>query len=93
VTAQRERCGGIDGHVIGVADAKYGEELMAVVRLRNGAPELTVELLRVFCAGQIATFKVPRYLWIVDEFPMTATGKVRKVELRQRVLDYLRERG
>lgn len=80
----------VDGHVIGVPDAKYGEELMAVVKLRDGAPELTIERLREFCTGRIARFKIPRYLWIVDDFPMTVTGKVRKVEMRQNAIEYLR---
>jgi fatty-acyl-CoA synthase len=80
----------VDGHVIGVPDEKYGEELMAVVVLREGAPELTIEALREFCAGRIARFKIPRYVWIVDEFPMTVTGKVRKIEMRQRAIEYLR---
>ncbi|HWF27940.1 MAG TPA: AMP-binding protein [Mycobacterium sp.] len=80
----------VDGHVIGVPDEKYGEELMAVVVLRDGAPELTIEGLREFCTGRIARFKIPRYLWIVDEFPMTVTGKVRKIEMRQRAIEYLR---
>jgi fatty-acyl-CoA synthase len=83
----------VDGHVIGVPDARYGEELMAVVMLREGAPELTIEGLREFCAGRIAHFKIPRYLWIVDEFPMTVTGKVRKTEMRQRAIERLRGRG
>jgi fatty-acyl-CoA synthase len=83
----------VDGHVIGVPDARYGEELMAVVKLRDGASELTIEGLREFCTGQIARFKIPRYLWIVDEFPMTVTGKVRKVEMRQRAIEYLGGRG
>jgi fatty-acyl-CoA synthase len=80
----------VDGHVIGVPDEKYGEELMAVVTLREGAPELTIEGLREFCTGRIARFKIPRYLWIVDEFPMTVTGKVRKTEMRQRAIEYIR---
>jgi len=80
----------VDGHVIGVPDARYGEELMAVVKLRDGASELTIEGLREFCTGQIARFKIPRYLWIVDDFPMTVTGKVRKVEMRQHAIEYLR---
>ena len=80
----------LDGHVIGVPDEKYGEELMAVVKLRDGAPPLTVEGLRDFCTGRIARFKIPRYLWIVDEFPMTVTGKVRKVEMRQLAIEHLR---
>jgi fatty-acyl-CoA synthase len=80
----------VDGHVIGVPDDKYGEELMVVVMLREGAPELTIDRLREFCTGRIARFKIPRYLWIVDEFPMTVTGKVRKIEMRQRAIEYLR---
>ena len=80
----------VDGHVIGVPDAKYGEELMAVIKLRDGTPGLTIEQLREFCEGKIAGFKIPRYLWIVDEFPMTVTGKVRKVEIRQQAIEHLR---
>jgi fatty-acyl-CoA synthase len=80
----------VDGHVIGVPDDRYGEELMAVVKLRDGAPALTTEGLREFCAGRIARFKIPRYLWIVDEFPMTVTGKVRKGEMREQAIEYLR---
>ncbi|WP_264990883.1 AMP-binding enzyme, partial [Mycobacterium kiyosense] len=79
----------VDGHVIGVPDERYGEELMAVVKLRDGAAELTVQMLREYCVGRIAGFKIPRYLWIVDEFPMTVTGKVRKVEMRARAIEYL----
>jgi fatty-acyl-CoA synthase len=72
----------VDAQVIGVPDEKYGEELMAWVRLRPGAPELTPEALREFAAGKIAHYKIPRYVHVVDEFPMTVTGKVRKVEMR-----------
>jgi fatty-acyl-CoA synthase len=56
---------------------------MAWVRLREGAEPLTAEGLREFCAGKLAHYKVPRYVKIVDEFPMTVTGKIRKVEMRQ----------
>ncbi|BBA89303.1 AMP-binding protein [Mycobacterium pseudoshottsii JCM 15466] len=80
----------VDAHVVGVPDERMGEELMAVVNLRGGAPELTTGLLREYCAGQIAKFKIPRYLRLVDEFPMTVTGKVRKVEMRQQAIEYLR---
>src|SRR5256885_9454826 len=66
-----------DVQVIGVPDAKYGEELCAWVKLRPGA-ELSLEELRQFCTGQIAHFKVPRYLPVTDGFPMTVTGKVQK---------------
>jgi fatty-acyl-CoA synthase len=79
----------LDAQVIGVPDAKYGEELMAWVRLRPGAQDLTAEALREFCAGQLAHYKIPRYVHIVDEFPMTVTGKVRKVEMRERSVELL----
>jgi len=79
----------LDAQVIGVPDAKYGEELMVWVRLRAGAPTLTAEALREFCAGQLAHYKIPRYVHIVDEFPMTVTGKVRKVEMRERAVSLL----
>ncbi|WP_458688277.1 AMP-binding protein [Nocardia tengchongensis] len=73
----------LDAQVIGVPDAKYGEELMAWVRLRPGATELTAASLREFCTGKLAHFKVPRYVHVVEEFPMTVTGKIRKVEMRE----------
>jgi len=79
----------LDAQVIGVPDAKYGEELMAWVRLRPGAQDLTAESLREFCSGQLAHYKIPRYVRIVDEFPMTVTGKVRKVEMRERSVEIL----
>jgi fatty-acyl-CoA synthase len=83
----------VDGQVIGVPDERYGEEVMAVVMLRDGAPALTIEGLREFCAGRIAHFKIPRYLRIVDEFPMTVTGKVRKTDMREQAIEYLRDQG
>jgi fatty-acyl-CoA synthase len=73
----------VDAQVIGVPDERYGEELMAWVRLREGAEALTAETLREFCAGKLAHYKVPRYVRVVEEFPMTVTGKIRKVEMRQ----------
>jgi fatty-acyl-CoA synthase len=79
----------LDAQVIGVPDAVYGEELMAWVRLRPGAAELTAESLRAFCSGQLAHYKIPRYVRIVDEFPMTVTGKVRKAEMRERSVELL----
>lgn len=71
-----------DVQVIGVPDERYGEEICAWVRLREGH-QLTLEQLGEFCSGKIAHYKVPRYLEIVDEFPMTVTGKIRKVEMRE----------
>ena len=64
-----------------------------MVKLRDGASGLTIETLREFCSGQIAKFKIPRYLRIVDEFPMTVTGKVRKVQMRQEAVEFLRGQG
>jgi fatty-acyl-CoA synthase len=79
----------LDAQVIGVPDAKYGEELMAWVRLRDGAEPLTAAALREFCAGKLAHYKIPRYVHLVDEFPMTVTGKVRKVEMRTESIELL----
>ena len=79
----------LDAQVIGVPDARYGEELMAWVRLRPGVPALTAESLREFCTGKLAHYKIPRYVHIVDDFPMTVTGKVRKVEMRERAAQIL----
>jgi fatty-acyl-CoA synthase len=79
----------LDAQVIGVPDAHYGEELCAWVRLRPGAPELTAEALRDYAADKLASYKVPRYVHVVEEFPMTVTGKVRKVEMRERSVELL----
>jgi fatty-acyl-CoA synthase len=73
----------LDAQVIGIPDEKYGEELCAWVRMREGAAALTAESLRDFAAGRLAHYKIPRYVKVVDEFPMTVTGKVRKVEMRE----------
>ena len=72
-----------DVQVIGVPDERYGEEIMAWIRVRHGA-ELTEEGVKAFCRDSIAHFKVPRYVDFVTEFPMTVTGKVRKVEMREK---------
>ncbi|WP_330475969.1 AMP-binding protein [Terrabacter sp. C0L_2] len=73
----------LDAQVIGVPDEKYGEELCAWIRMKDGATPLTAESLREFCTGQLAHYKIPRYVEIVEEFPMTVTGKIRKVEMRE----------
>ncbi len=78
-----------DVQVIGVPDEKFGEEVMACVILKDGAAPLTLEQLRGFCCERIAHYKIPRYLEILQEYPMTVTGKVRKVELRQRAIERL----
>ncbi|GHF38494.1 MULTISPECIES: AMP-binding protein [Streptomyces] len=71
-----------DVQVVGVPDEKYGEEIMACVILRNPADTLSREELARFCRGRLAHYKVPRYVRILEAFPMTVSGKVRKVELR-----------
>jgi fatty-acyl-CoA synthase len=71
-----------DVQVIGVPDAKYGEELCAWVRVRAGQ-QVTEDDLKTYCTGKIAHFKVPRYIRIVDEFPMTVTGKIQKYKMRE----------
>lgn len=71
-----------DVQVIGVPDEKYGEEVMAWVKLADGQ-ELDEEGLKAFCKGQIAHYKVPRYVKFVDEFPMTVTGKIQKFKMRE----------
>ncbi len=79
----------LDAQVIGVPDTKYGEELMVWVRMRDGAAPLTAESVREFCSGQIARYKIPRYVHVTDEFPMTVTGKIRKVEMREKSIGLL----
>ncbi|MEV7096094.1 AMP-binding protein [Amycolatopsis sp. NPDC051045] len=79
----------LDAQVIGVPDEKYGEELMAWVRMREGAEPLTAEKVREFCGGKLAHYKIPRYVHVVEEFPMTVTGKVRKVEMREKSISLL----
>ncbi|MBS7458438.1 AMP-binding protein [Coralloluteibacterium stylophorae] len=71
-----------DVQVFGVPDAKYGEEVCAWVRLREGA-SLDAEALRDYCRGRIAHYKIPRYVRFVDGFPMTVTGKVQKYLMRE----------
>jgi fatty-acyl-CoA synthase len=71
-----------DVQVVGVPDEKYGEELCAWVKLKDGETA-TEEEIRAFCKGEIATFKIPRYIRFSDGFPMTVTGKIRKVEMRE----------
>ncbi|MCP2299560.1 fatty-acyl-CoA synthase [Nocardia amikacinitolerans] len=79
----------LDAQVIGVPDAKYGEELMAWIRMREGATPLDAEAVRAFCTGKLAHFKIPRYVHLVDEFPMTVTGKIRKAEMREMAKELL----
>ncbi|MFC4031063.1 AMP-binding protein [Streptomyces polygonati] len=72
-----------DVQVVGVPDERYGEEILACVIPRDPADPPTLAELTEFCAGRLAHFKVPRHLRVLDAFPMTVSGKVRKVELRE----------
>ncbi len=77
-----------DVQVIGLPDAKYGEELMAWVKLKEGQTTSGEELV-AFCKGQIASFKIPRYWKFVDAFPMTVTGKIQKFIMREQSIEEL----
>jgi len=72
-----------DAYVVGVPDKKFGEELLACIKVREGADEPTLEEFKGMCKGKIAHFKIPRYWMVVDEFPMTVTGKVQKFKIRE----------
>lgn len=72
-----------DVQVIGVPDAKYGEELMACIILKPGAERLDAAAIADFCRGKLAHYKVPRYVDVRESFPMTVSGKIRKVEMRE----------
>jgi fatty-acyl-CoA synthase len=72
-----------DVQVIGVPDARYGEELMACIILKPGAETLDAGAVAEFCRGHLAHYKIPRYVDIRDSFPMTVSGKIRKVEMRE----------
>ena len=77
-----------DVQVVGVPDPKFGEELCAWVRLQPGE-SANEEEIRSYCRGQIAHYKIPRYVRFVDAFPMTVTGKVQKFEMRKAMIDEL----
>ena len=72
-----------DVQVVGVPDQKYGEELCAWIRMKQGRPPLDAEAVRAFATGKLAHYKIPRYVKVVEEFPMTVTGKVRKAQMRE----------
>ncbi len=73
----------VDAQVIGVPDDKYGEEIMAWVILHDEGGDLTAEQIAEFAHGKLSRHKIPRYVHVTDSFPMTASGKVRKVEMRE----------
>jgi fatty-acyl-CoA synthase len=77
-----------DVQVVGVPDPKYGEELCAWIIVKPGQA-LDEDTVRAFCKGQIAHYKVPRYIRFVDSFPMTVTGKIQKYKIRDAMKDQL----
>jgi len=77
-----------DVQVIGVPDERYGEELMAWIVPRSGAT-IGTDAVREFCQGRIAHYKIPRYVKVVDGFPMTVTGKIQKFKMREQAIDEL----
>jgi fatty-acyl-CoA synthase len=79
-----------DVQVIGVPDPTYGEELMACVILKPGTETLDVAAVADFCRGKLAHYKIPRYVEVRESFPMTVSGKVRKVEMREEAVARLR---
>lgn len=78
-----------DVQVVGVPDEKYGEELCAWVRTRADRVVLDAVAIRAFASGRLAHYKIPRYVHVVDSFPMTVTGKVRKIDLREQAMELL----
>jgi fatty-acyl-CoA synthase len=74
--------------VVGLPDPKYGEELCAWIKLRNGE-SMTEEEVKEFCRGRIAHYKVPHYVCFVSDFPMTVTGKIQKYIIRQQMIEKL----
>ncbi|GAA1609255.1 AMP-binding protein [Kribbella sancticallisti] len=78
-----------DVQVIGVPDARYGEELCAWIKLKDGADPLDATKLKEFATGKLAHYKIPKYVLLVDDFPMTVTGKIRKIEMREKSLALL----
>ena len=79
----------VDAQVIGVPDERFGEVIMAWIQLESGAT-LSEDEVKAFCDGKIAHFKIPQYIRFVSEFPMTVTGKVRKIEMREQAIAELK---
>ena len=78
-----------DVQVIGVPDQRYGEELAAWIKMRQGTEPLDADKVRAFATGRLAHYKIPRYVLLVEEFPMTVTGKIRKVQMREETTEKL----
>ena len=77
----------LDVQIVGVPDETFGEEVSAWIKLKSGA-SMTADELKEYCKGKIARYKIPRYIAFVEEFPMTASGKVQKLKLREQALEH-----
>lgn len=82
----------LDVQVVGVPDPKYGEQVLACIRVKPGEA-LTEEEVLEYCQGKIARYKIPRYIQVVDEYPMTASGKIQKFKLREQAIQSLGLQG
>jgi fatty-acyl-CoA synthase len=81
-----------DVQVVGIPSKKYGEEVGAFI-IRKAGTDITAEDVKDFCRGQIARYKIPKWVAFVDRFPLTASGKVQKYKLQEKSLDYFPESG
>lgn len=75
----------LDVQIVGVPDAKYGEQVLACIRVKPGET-LTEDDIRAYCDGRIARYKIPRYIQFMEEYPMTASGKIQKFKLREQAM-------
>ncbi|WAT82627.1 AMP-binding protein [Bacillus safensis] len=80
----------LDAQVVGIPDETYGEEAAAFIRLKQGRT-VTIETLTSYCQSQMARYKIPKYFFITDEYPMTASGKIQKFRLKKQALDLIKE--
>ncbi|MED1749149.1 AMP-binding protein [Bacillus zhangzhouensis] len=80
----------LDAQVVGIPDETYGEEAAAFIRLKQGST-VTIETLTSYCQSQMARYKIPKYFFITDEYPMTASGKIQKFRLKKQALDLIKE--
>ena len=78
--------------VVGVPSAKYGEEVMAFIQLREGE-QASIDEIKEYCKARISRFKVPKYVAFVEHYPMTASGKIQKFKLREMGREILRQEG
>ncbi|AMM97500.1 AMP-binding protein [Bacillus pumilus] len=80
----------LDAQVVGIPDETYGEEAAAFIRLKQGK-SISIETLTSYCQSQMARYKIPKYFFITDEYPMTASGKIQKFRLKEQALDLIKE--